>query len=45
MRNIHYKVRSFRLSDKIHNLLKKKRPKDLSWNLYFKKLLEKDKRK
>ena len=42
MRNIHYKGRSFRLSDEVYKLLKKKKPKELSWNLYFKKLLEKN---
>lgn len=42
---MHYKVKTFRLSEKVYAILKEEKPKELSWNLYFKKLLEKDKRK
>ncbi len=45
MRNIHYKVKTFRIAEKVYAMLKKEKPKDKTWNLYFKKLLEKDKRK
>lgn len=40
MRNIHYKVRSFRLAEKVYAMFKKKKPKELSWNLFFKKIIK-----
>lgn len=38
-RNSHYKVRPFRISDEILKQLRNSKPSNLSWNLYFKKLL------
>lgn len=43
MRNKHYKVYQFRLSDELIKTLKQKKNKDkLSWNLFFKKLIEEE---
>ena len=41
MRDSYYKVKTFRISEKVLKKMKKEKPKDLSWNLYFKKLIEK----
>ena len=41
MRDKHYDTKSFRLSKKVFEKLKKEKPKELSWNLFFKKLIEK----
>lgn len=45
MRNEHYKVKTFRLSEETYLNLKKRKPKDLSWNLYFMRLLSFSKNK
>ena len=40
MRNLHYRSRSFRLSEKVQKRLDKMKEKEKSWNIVFEKLLE-----
>ena len=40
----YYKVRLFRISDNVYKELKKIKKRDETWNLVFKKLIEKNDR-
>jgi hypothetical protein len=40
MRDMHYKSCCYRLAEEIKGNLKKERPKDLSWNMFFNELLK-----
>jgi len=41
MRDKHYKTKSFKISEEVYLKLKKdKEEKDISWNLFFKELVE-----
>jgi len=39
-RNLHYPIRPFRLSDDVLKKLRDNKPLELSWNLYFKQIIE-----
>ena len=41
MKKSYYKNKGFRISDKIYQKLKKLKKHDETWNLFFKKLIEK----
>lgn len=43
-KNIHYKVKTFRLAEETVEVMRRRKPAGLSWNLYFLKLLNPNKK-
>lgn len=45
MRDKHYKVKTYRLSEEVHKALTKLKSPSQSWNQFFKELLDKSNKK